>query len=186
MSGARALWLGVTALALLGPGRATAQATVFAGGVAALPVGDFADVAEPGYRVHSGGMVDLGTTGFLVGATGFFGSNPHTIEGERSDLYGVTVLGGYTVAEAQSIRFTGWVGLGGMIHTRKSDVFPGLDASKRGLTLSVGGSVSRPVGRIGVFVSGLYTRGLGDLGTSTYPSEFVTLGGGVAIPLSVD
>jgi hypothetical protein len=176
----------LTTLALLSPVAAVAQAAVFVGAAAAIPVGDFGGVADLGYQGRAGATVDLASTGFVVGVAGFYGSHPHEISGDRSDLYGATVTGGYEIAEASGVRVTAWAGLGGMIHARKSDTFPGLDASKRGLTVSAGGSAVRPVGRVSVFLSALYTRGLGDLGTSAYPTELVTLGAGVAVPLSLD
>jgi hypothetical protein len=149
-------------------------------------LGDFGSVADLGIVGSAGGTVELGTSQFVVGAMGFFASFPHAIAGERSDLYGLTVLMGYTIAEGYGVRFRGWAGLGGTVHAHKSDSFPGLDVSQRGVTVSAGGTVSRPLGRVSVFVSGLYTRGLGDLGTSAYPTEWVTLGAGVAIPLSIN
>lgn len=180
------LLLGLTALGPMSPSITAAQTSVFVGGAAAIPIADFGEVADLGIQGSLGGTVDVGMTGFALRATGFFGSYPHSIAGERSDLYGATVLAGYTVAEAYELRFRVWAGVGGTVHARKSDRFPGLDASRRGLTVSGGASVSRPVGRVNVFASGLYTRGLGDLGTSSYPTEFVTIGGGVSIPLSLD
>ena len=179
-------WMTLTAVSKLSPGGAMAQATVFAGAAAAIPLADLGAIADLGFQGFVGGTVEVGTAGFALGATGFFGNNPHELAGESSDLYGATVLAGYTIAEPYGLRARVWAGVGGMVHALKSDTFPGLNTTQRGLTLSAGGSVSRPVGRVGVFVSGLYTRGLGDLGTSSYPTELVTLGGGVSIPLSID
>jgi len=186
--GVRSLWAHVflTLFAAVGPSGASGQVTVFAGGAATVPVSDFGTVADLGYLGSIGGTMEVGTTGFAVAVAGFFGSNRHKIAGERSDLYGMTVLGGYTVAEANEFLFRTWGGLGGMVHARRSDTFPGLDASKRGLSVSVGAEVSRPVGPVSVFATGLYTHGLGDLNTSSYPTDIVTLSGGVAIPLSID
>ena len=176
-------------LATLGsgsPDAVAAQTEVFVAGAAALPLGDFGEIADLGIHGQLGGTVEVGTSGFAVAASGFFGSLPHAIAGDRSDLYGATVLTGYTIVDAYELRLRTWAGVGGMVHTRKSDRFPGLDGSKRGLSVSGGAVVSRPVGRISLFGSGFYTRGLGDLGTSSYPTEFVTIGGGVSIPLSRD
>jgi hypothetical protein len=176
----------LTALALLSPVPTVAQTAVFLDGAAAIPVGDFGGVANVGYQGRAGATVDLAGTGFVVGLAGFYGSHPHEISGDRSNLYGATVVGGYDIAEASGVRFTVWAGLGGMIHARRSDTFPGLDASKRGVAVSAGGTAGRPMGRISVFLSALYTRGLGDLGTAAYPTELVTFGAGVAVPLSLD
>jgi hypothetical protein len=182
----RMLVAGLALVGLLSPSSGTAQASIFVGAAAAVPLADLGTVADVGLHGYVGGTVEVGETGFALGVTGFFSSHPHVIGGDRSDLYGANVLAGYTIAEAYEFSFTAWAGLGGMVHARKSETFPGLNASKRGLAGTVGASVSRSIGRIGLFASGLYTLGLGDLRTDSYPTEFVTLGGGVSIPLGVD
>jgi hypothetical protein len=143
-------------------------------------------VTDLGYQGQVGVTVDLASTRFAAAMIGIYGRNGHEIEGERSVLYGATVLLGYTIADARGVHFKAWVGLGGLVHEHKSDSFPGLDTSKRGLSASAGGTAMRPVGRVSVFVAAHYTRGLGALGTSTYPTELITLGGGVVIPLGID
>ncbi|MDH3207849.1 MAG: hypothetical protein OEO79_14690 [Gemmatimonadota bacterium] len=188
MMGIRSIWAHavLTLFAAVAACDVSAQATVFAGGAATVPVSDFGTIADLGYLGFLGGTVEVGSAGLAVGAAGFFGSNQHKIAGERSDLYGMTVMVGYTVAEAYEVRFRTWGGLGGMVHARRSDTFPGLDASKRGLSVSVGAEASRAAGRVRVFASGLYTHGLGALGTSSYPTDIITLNGGVAVPLGID
>ena len=176
----------LAAMMVLRPLGSAAQVSVFVGGAAAIPVADLGAIADLGFQGFVGGTAEVSPTGFVLGATGFFGNNRHELAGEGSDLYGATVLAGYTIAEAYGLLARAWAGVGGMVHAVKSDTFPGLNATQRGLTVSAGGSVSRPVGRVSVFVSGLYTRGLGHLGSSSYPTELVTLGGGVSIPLSID
>lgn len=169
------------------PAQARSQSlTLFAAGAAAVPVGGYRGVADLGYQGFLGAETDLGRTALTVGAAAFYGANPHGIAGERSKLYGVSVLAGYTVAQPYGVDLSLLAGLGAMIHARRSDAFPGLDASKRGLSVSTGVSLSRPVGRMGVFVSGLYVRGLGKLNSASYPTELFLVAGGVSVPLSVD
>lgn len=180
------LVLALGAAVAAAPARIEAQADLFVGGAAVIPVGDFGAIADLGYQGLVGGTVDLGVGGFAVGGTGFYGRSPHTVDGDRSVLFGATALVGYTVAEPYGARVRGWAGLGGMVHQRRSDNFPGLDASRRGLSLSGGATVSRSVGHVAVLVSALYTRGLGDIGGSAYPTELVTLGAGLSVPLSLD
>lgn len=177
-----------TLVALAGflPVSVGAQASVSAGGGAAIPLADFGDVADVGFQAQLGGTLPLGQAGAVVGATGFYGRNSHRLAGERSDLYGVTVLGGYRLDVARDVRVTPWVGVGGTVHAHKSESYPGLEASRRGLTLTGGGTLSKGVGRVRVFASAFYVRGLGDLGGVTFPTELVTLGGGVEIPLRID
>ena len=174
--------LGVAVL----PAQASAQQTVFVGAGAVIPMGEFGSVADLGYQAQVGGTMQLAETHFVIGAAGFFGRADHEIPGERSTLYGATVLAGYSIATRYDLTVTGWAGLGGMIHAHESGTFPGLDASRRGLTVNAGGGVARPVGRVSAFVSALYTRGVGGLGTSAYPTEWITLGGGIAIPIGMD
>lgn len=163
-----------------------AQMSVFAGGAAAFPLGGFGDVADVGFQASLGGTIPLGLDGAVAGLTGFFGRNSHRIAGDRSELYGATVSAGYGLELPRGVRLTPWVGLGGAVHARKSESYPGLEASKRGLTVSGGGSVSKEVGRVRVFASAFYLRGLGDLAGDAFPTQLVALGGGVSIPLGRD
>lgn len=173
------------ALAAL-PAGVNAQASVLVGGGAAVPLAGFGDVADVGFQVEGGGTVPLGRAGVLARAVAFYGRNGHRIAGDRSELYGVTVLGGYAVELGSDVRLTPWIGIGGAVHARKSESFPGLDASRRGLTLTGGGTVSRGVGRVRVLASVFYVRGVGDLGGDAYPTQLVTVGGGLEIPLGID
>jgi hypothetical protein len=170
---------------MLAPGVLAAQVSLFAGGGATLPSGDFADVAELGVLAFVVASTEVGERGLSVAAAATFASTPHAISGDGSDLYGLTVLAGYRLLEESGARLDGWVGLGGMVHARRSETFPGLDASERGLTVTGGASVSRPVGRVGVLLSGFYTRGLGDLGTTRYPTAAFTVGAGLMVPLGM-
>lgn len=156
------------------------------GAVASVPLGNFGDVADAGYQGLLAGTVALGGSAALVRALGFYGRSPHAVPGNRSELYGLTVLGGYRLGRAYGLALTAWAGLGGAVHSRRSDTFPGLDASRRGLTVSGGATVTRSLGRVGVFVLALYMRGVGELDTGSYPTEWVAIGGGLEIPLGID
>ena len=175
----------VAAFALL-PGWASAQASILVGGSAAVPLAGFGDVADVGFRVEAGGTAPLGRGGALARAVAFYGRNAHRIAGDRSELYGATVLAGYELDLGSDVRLTPWIGIGGAVHARKSEAFPGLEASKRGLTVTGGGTVSKGVGRVRVLASVFYLRGLGDLGGDAFPTQLVTLGGGLEIPLGID
>jgi hypothetical protein len=160
--------------------------SLVASGGASVPAGDFAHVAELGLVGAAGAVIEVGTTGLAISGIGFFASNPHEISGDRSDLYGFTVSAGYTLLEVRLIRIRAWAGLSGMVHARRSDGFPGLNASRRGVAAGGGATVSRPVRSVRLFASALYSRGLGDLGRSSFPTEWVTLSAGVAVPLRFD
>lgn len=57
--------------------RAEAQAYIFFGGGASVPVGDFADYAKTGWLVQGGLGIDLGSKGAFLEGEAFFGSNSH-------------------------------------------------------------------------------------------------------------
>lgn len=176
--------LGILAAILAAiPGSATAQVTVFAGGAAAMPVGHFGDVADLGYQAMLGGAFAVGSGGALAGLSGFYAHTDHSARGERSAVYGLSALGGYALGEAYGVTLTLWAALGGAVHARTSDAYPGLDTSKRGLMLGGGASLARPVGRVSLFLFGAYSSGLGGLNTRAYPTELAAAGAGVAIPI---
>jgi len=168
------------------PDSVRAQAAVFVGGAAAVPVADLRDVAELGGQVFAGGTWEVGTGGLALGATGHFSRLPHRIDGERSHVYGLSVLAGYSLIASEAWRLRAWAGLGGAVHERRSSTYPGLDASKRGMALNGGVAVSRAVGRVELFMSAFYTHGLGDLGTASFPTDLTTVGAGVSVPLGLD
>lgn len=171
----------VVLLLLLLPAGGSAQVSVVAGGAGAVPLGDFADVADVGFQGVLGASVELGN-GAVVGAQAFYGRNGHRVDGERSDLYGLAVLAGYRWHADGGVALTPWIGLGGMAHAHKSEPYPGLEASRGGLSVHGGATVSKAVRRLRVFGSVFYTRGLGRLGT-TFPTELVSLGAGIEVPL---
>jgi hypothetical protein len=175
----------VALLALL-PAAGTAQGSLHAGGSAAVPLARLGDIAELGFQTGLGATFALGRGGAVVGIEGFYGRNAHRIAGERSDLYGATVRAGYAIPFAGDVRLTPWVGLAGAVHARKSEPYPGLEASRRGLSLTGGATLSKGVGGIRVFASAFYLRGLGRLGGDTFPTELVSLGGGIEVPLGLD
>lgn len=168
------------------PGSVRAQLAVFVGGAAAVPVAELRDVAELGGQVFVGGTWEIGTSGLALGATGHFARLPHRIDGERSEVYGLSLLTGYSLVASDAWRLRAWAGLGGAIHEHRSNAYPGLDASKWGLALDAGMAVSRPVGRVELFVSAFYSHGLGDLGTASFPTDLAAFGGGVSVPLGID
>lgn len=57
--------------------RAEAQAYIFFGGGASVPVGDFADYAKTGWLLQGGLGIDLGSKGAFLEGEAFFGSNKH-------------------------------------------------------------------------------------------------------------
>lgn len=166
------------------PGGSQAQLALVVGGGGSLPLSTYGEIAELGVQ----GLVGVtlrAQRGMVMSVSAFFNRNPHTIGGDRSHLYGLSAAIGYALGEPRVLRVTPSFGITGMEHARRSDTFPGLDASERGLGLTAGTTISRLVGRLSPFLSVSYTRGLGGLGEDRYPTEWLAIGGGVEIPLTV-
>ncbi len=170
-------------VALLSASGAAAQTTVFVGGAATIPVGGYAEVARTGWMAFGRALFGVGDARLSLGAEGFVGSNRHDITGEKSNLYGGTALVGLSIHDSDAVGVSVFGGVGGMIHSRKSESFPGLDTSKAGLTASVGAGLEVPLGPVGGFLAGTYTQGLGAVDTAAFPTRFLAISGGVTIPL---
>jgi len=139
-------------------------------------------VAELGVQGHVGATLHL-SDATVVAARVVYDRNPHKVAGDRSQVYGAEVLIGYELSVAEGVELTPWGGLGGVVHSRKSSAYPGLDASQNGLMLTMGATVARAFERVTPFVSGFYARGLGDVGRDSYPTEWFTIGAGLEVPL---
>lgn len=173
------------ALLLLLPQGVEAQVAAVVGGAASIPLAGYAEVTKLGGQGQVGLQLGLGG-GATVTAQGFYDVNPHRIAGDRSHVYGLDVLVGYDVGSASGMRLTPRAGIGGVVHSSRSEGFPGLNASRRGLTLTLGATVARQAGRLRPFLSWGYARGLGDLGSDSFPTEWMTIGLGLEIPLALD
>ena len=98
-----------------------------------------------------------------AGATGFFGSNNHEVEGDKTNLYGgvahVTYLFGDPGAIAPFVRAMG----GFLTQSYESDTQPGLEDSWTGPATGGGIGVGVPLGRIGGFLEAWWLIGFGDV-----------------------
>lgn len=167
------------------PADATAQ-WAFLGASATVPVGDYADFgdgdgASTGYMANGGVMFPVGEGKVSVGAQGFFGTNGHDTDGDKTNLYGATALAGVTLAEPDAAtRPFVFGGLGLIVHSYKSESFPDFEGSENGLAATGGAGVAFTAGEsLGIMLSGSYTLGFGDTSDTT----FLALGAAAQIPL---
>lgn len=180
-------WRRVALVALLSsaPARpASAQTTAYLGGGALVPTEGFADVADVGYLV-TGGLRKRVASGsrLSLGLEGFYGRASHGLPGERSDLYGASALVGYTLYTGDPLAFELSAEVSGLSHAHKSKSFPGLDSTRSGLALGAAATIWAHFGGVRPFVRGGYARGVGGLASAAFPTRWVGLSGGLAIPL---
>jgi hypothetical protein len=162
------------------PADSRAQVSLTLGAGASVPLGGYGDVAELGAEGRVGARLPLDSSVRLA-ADAFFVRNGHDVDGDHSELYGVNVLVGYALEVGTGLDLTPWGGVGGVVHARKSSSFPGLNASRRGVAVTVGLTLSKALGRMSPYLSSFYARGVGDLGTDSYPTEWLAIGAGVEI-----
>lgn len=137
---------------------------IFVGGGVTVPTSDFGDFANTGWMGFAGVLTPVGDQGFSVGAEGFFGSNGHEIEGDKTNLYGGMALaslsfGGETAPATPFV----FGGLGFMTHSYKSESTPQFEDSATGMTLGGGGGVTFPLGGAQGILAGTYIQGFGDI-----------------------
>lgn len=168
--------------ALLAPHHASAQIAIQVGGAATFPLGDGVDdygsYAKTGWMAAAGVNVPIGEAGLGVGAAGFFGSNNHETDGEKTNLYGILGTVGYTISTGAPIMPYVYGGLGFMTHAFKSDTLG--DDSASALAWGGGAGIGFPLGGIGGSIEGFYLAGTGDDLSGT---KLFGVGAGISIPL---
>lgn len=174
----------VSAVALLlGAGASSAQTRAFVAGSAMVPVGDFASVAEPGAGVAAGVLLAAGTRGLAMGVGASYGRLGHSSGDARSDVYGLMALVGYTLGGLGPVELTPLVGVGALVHARRSAALPGLDATRVGAGASLDLRATLPVGGVKAFAAGSYAMGFGDVNGAAFPTELLSVTAGVTISL---
>lgn len=165
---------------------AAGQADLSLSAGAGFPLGDFGDVADVGFQGAAIAAVRPGSGRLALAAKASYGRAPHAIEGDRSDLVGLSALARYPLIDAEGGRLSALWGAGVLWHSRRSDRFPGLDATRVGAAVDVGLAASRPVGGVRLLVSLFYTRGLGALDSESFPTELMAASIGITVPLTGD
>ncbi len=163
----------LAALALVGfalPAQADAQATIYIGGGASFPTGEFGDYSNTGWLATGGVLVGVGPQGLDLGLELFYGQNNHKeeasfFENEKTSLYGAMAIVDYTFGEAGKIRPYVFGGLGILIHrfsaaniSSQSDTNFGYEAGA-GLAFPLGS------GSTSLYVEGRY---MGASGTNLF------------------
>jgi hypothetical protein len=121
----------------------------------------------------------VGDAGFSVGAEGFYGSNNHDTDGEKTNLYGGVAVVGMTFGEEDAIAPAVYGGLGFMTHSFKSDPAPATEGSDTSLAAGFGAGVGIPLGSIGVFVGGSFVTGFSD----NSGTKYIGIGASAMIPI---
>lgn len=116
----------VGVLALLALASPAGAQSVFIGGGATLPMGDYKDYAKTGWIMTAGVSVDLGEKGLFFEAEGFFGSNKHKATAgtlpEKTNLMAGIGAFGYSFGQKDAkVRPYVLGGVGLMNHQFRSD-----------------------------------------------------------------
>ncbi len=168
--------------ALSAPADSSAQASVFLGGGTTIPTSDYNDFAKVGWQGHGGVLVPVGEMGVVVGAEGYYGSNGHDTDGDKTNLYGGVALVGWQGGDPDGISPGVYAGLGSMTHSFKSDNTPLLEGSDTSLAAGGGAGVSFPPGSISGFVGANFVTGFSDNSGTKYFgfgfSAVIPVGGG--------
>ncbi len=137
----------VAAVLLLSVTAAQAQRPNFGfGGGATIPTGDYGDYAKTGW-------IGTGFIGFpiakalSIGAEGYYGSNDHDTEGDKTNLYGGS---GYLTYRFGQPTKPGvyLIGSGGaLVHQFKSETTPADESSETKFVWSAGAGVDIPVAK---------------------------------------
>jgi hypothetical protein len=174
----------LVALSFLVPAQLSAQ-SVFLGAGAGFPTGDYADFgdgdgANTGFLAIGGVTFPVSEGRFSVLGEGFFGSNSHDYEDDKTNLYGAMAgLLFDTSGEGEAgIYAYGQAGL--MVHSYKSDSFE--EDSETGFAFGGGAGYGFPLGGLNGWVEGRYMQGLFDDGNTTF---FGVLAG-LSFPLGGD
>ncbi|MBT8398829.1 MAG: hypothetical protein HKO65_03860 [Gemmatimonadetes bacterium] len=157
-------------LSFMLPTQASAQGAFVGAGVT-FPTGDYSDFgdgdgAKTGWLTMGGVSFPLADGGLSVFGEGFFGSNSHEEEGDKTNLYGA--MGGvlFDAAEEGEAGLYAFGQAGFLVHSYKSDSFE--EGSETGLAFAGGAGYGFPLGGVSGWIEGRYTHALFDDGNTTY------------------
>lgn len=174
------LTIAIAALMLAG-GAVSGQASAFAAAGALVPLQDFTTVAKAGPAVVAGVVFDTDVPRLAAGLEATYGWANHRLGNARSDVYALMGFAAYTLSGFGPLEISPLLGLGAIAHARRSDDFPGLDATRAGLGGMVGLRAAIPLGRVHAFTSGSYVRGAGGMHSEAFPTQLVLLTAGVTL-----
>jgi len=178
------LTLAAAILALSAPADASAQGAVFIAAGGTLPTADFKDFgagdgANVGWMASAGVQVPVGSAGLSVGARGFYGSNNHDADGDKTNLYGGSGLATFQFGEADAVSPFVYGEFGYQAHAFKSDSAPSFDDTEWNPFVGGGAGIGFPAGGVRVFAVAGYSQGFGSEGGQT---TYLSGSAGVNIP----
>jgi len=165
---------------------AQAQVSVYVGGGATIPVGDFGSNAtncdacsnaKLGWMGQAGLMIQVGTQGLAVFGEGLYGSNKHDdTSGDKTNLFGGMAGLSYRVGDQAKpgIYFLGMVG--GLNHQYKPGDTAEPTENEWKFAWGGGAGVDIPVGGANIFVEGRFMA-------RSSSTQFVPIQAGVSIPI---
>ncbi len=173
--------LTIAFFALSAPADVSAQASIFVGGGAAIPTGDFSDFpgdtdgANTGWQGTVGAQFLVGESGLSVGPRVFYGSNNHDTTGDKTNLYGGTALVNYSFGDPEAANPFLWGEFGVMSHAFKSESLPAFEDTTTAAMWGGGAGVGFPLGGVSGWVAAGYNSGLGDNSGTTYIGVYAGL-----------
>jgi hypothetical protein len=121
----------------------------------------------------------LGDAGVSIGASGFYGSNGHDTDGDKTNLYGGLAGVSYAFGDPEGASpFIGGL-VGFMSHSYKSESQPAFEGSDSGLAYGAYGGVGFPLGGVSGFAELYWLQGAGDIDGTTFAGAMV----GVQFPV---
>ena len=172
-------------LALAVPTLASAQASIFLGGGATIPTGDYGDYAKTGWMGQAGAVFNVGSNGLFVAGEGFYGSNTHetigTAAADKTNLYGADGQVGYRFGDQEKAGLYVAGLLGALIH--KYSPATGTGDSSTGILFGGIAGVDIPVGKVNVWVEGRWMNGRHSEAGDSWNTGFFGLFAGVSIPV---
>jgi hypothetical protein len=188
MKGFFCVALATAFFALSAPADSSAQTSIFVGGGATVPTGDFSDFdgdgagtdgASTGWQATAGAQFAIGGGGFTVGPRVFYGSNNHETADEKTNLYGASALANYGFGQPDALNPFLWGEFGVMSHAFKSTL---IDDTSTAAMWSAGAGLGFPLGGVNGFIAAGYTAGLSDNSDTTlfgiYAGASFAVGGG--------
>jgi len=154
--------------ATLWPAGASAQVVLSLAGGVTVPTSDYGDYANTGWLGHADIGFPVGENGLSVGASGYYGSNNHETDGDKTNLYGGLGWVGYTFETGASVMPTVWGMAGSLTHSYKSDTTPSAEGSDTGFAFGGGAGLGFPLGGVTGRVQAWYlTASIGDPSSTT-------------------
>jgi hypothetical protein len=161
-------------LLLLLPNLSPAQ-RIFFGAGATLPNGDYGEFAKTGWMANAGVGFAIPNSRAGVTFSAFYGMNSHDdVDGDKTNLYGA--MGSLRYAFHEPTRPGLFVngGIGLLVHSYKSDLFPSAEESETQFAYHAGVGVDIPLSSVSLYGLAGYMGG---------DTTFLRFMAGISIPI---